>query len=373
MKILVLNAGSSSLKYAFFGGGRRLGGGVVERIGEKGGPKDHHEALGIAEKGLAKGALLNSFDELDAAGHRVVHGGERFTRPVRIDDAVIDAIRAVVPLAPLHNPANLEGIESMAAKVPSLPQVAVFDTAFHQTMAPEAYLYAIPRELYERYGIRRYGFHGTSHLHVAKRAAPILGRPLERLNLITLHLGNGASVCAIRNGRSIETSMGFTPLEGLVMGTRCGDLDPEIPLFLQRNGVDAEAVLNRRSGLKGLCGENDMRRIETMAESGDRRAREAMAIFARRVRKYIGAYSALLDGVDALVFTAGIGEHSARIRQMACRGLEHLGIELDEGRNEKGEETISTDRSRVGVLVLPTDEELEIARQTEAVLSRSRL
>ncbi len=373
MKILVLNAGSSSLKFALFEGGRRLGGGVVERIGERDGVKDHREALEIVERRVAEDGLLHSFDELDAAGHRVVHGGERFTRPVRIDEEVIGAIRATIPLAPLHNPANLEGIESMAAKVPTLPQVAVFDTAFHQTMAPEAYLYAIPRELYERYGIRRYGFHGTSHLHVAKRAAQILGRPLDTLNLVTLHLGNGASACAIRRGESIETSMGFTPLEGLVMGTRCGDLDPQIPLFLQRKGMDAEALLNNRSGLKGLCGENDMRRIEAMAREGENEALEAMRIFARRVRKYIGAYSALLDGVDALVFTAGIGEHSAPIRQMACGGLEHLGIELDEERNEKGERRIGTDRSRVEVLVVPTDEELEIASQTEAVLSRSRL
>jgi acetate kinase len=370
MKVLVLNAGSSSLKYKLFDDRRQAAEGTIERIGEAGGVKDHHDALEAAERALVEAGALTSFRDLDAVGHRVVHGGERFIEPTRIDADVIEAIRALIPLAPLHNPANLEGIEMMARKVPELPQVAVFDTAFHQTMPKEAYLYAIPMELYENRGIRRYGFHGTSHRYVAKMAAEKLGKPLDTVNLITLHLGNGASACAIRNGRSVDTSMGFTPLAGLVMGTRSGDLDPEIAILMEWKGMDADRVLNKESGLKGLCGENDVRAVQEAALAGDEAARTALKVYAHRVRHYIGAYLATLGRVDAIVFTAGVGEHSAYVRALICEGLAPLGIALDTARNEAGESDVATDTSPVRIFVLPTDEELEIALQTEAVLNR---
>jgi acetate kinase len=368
MKILVLNSGSSSLKYKLFEGKRPLFEGLVERIGEADGVKDHHEALKEAEKKLVEGGHLRAFTELDGVGHRVVHGGERFVEPTLVDDEVIDAIRSLVPLAPLHNPANLQGIETMAKLAPHVPQVAVFDTAFHQTMPESAYLYAIPKALYEEHGVRRYGFHGTSHGYVAKKAAEVLGRPLSELKLVTLHLGNGASACAIEGGRSVDTSMGFTPLEGLVMGTRSGDLDPEIAILLQKKGMDADRVLNKESGLKGLCGDNDVRRIQERMASGDETAKRALEVYAHRIKRYIGAYMAVLGGADAIVFTAGVGEHSALVREMACAGLERLGVALDAERNEKGGTVVSRDGSAVKVLVLPTDEELEIATQTEKIL-----
>ncbi|WP_457596640.1 acetate/propionate family kinase [Hydrogenimonas sp.] len=368
MKILVLNAGSSSLKYKLFDGEVSIAEGVVEHIGEKGSVAGHAQALEIAESKLIESGAIASFEELGAVGHRVVHGGERFKEPVIIDETVIEAIRSLIPLAPLHNPANLQGIESMRRLLPDTPQVAVFDTAFHQTMPPEAYLYAIPYELYEKRGVRRYGFHGTSHHYVAKEAARRLGRPLTACHLITLHLGNGASVCAIEGGRSVETSMGFTPLAGLVMGTRSGDLDPEIAILLQKEGGDADRVLNRQSGLLGLCGDNDVRRIEARIEAGDERAKLALSIYARRIRHYIGAYLAQLGRLDALVFTAGVGEHSARVRQMACAGLENLGIAIDEAKNRDNAPDIAAASSKVPVFVIPTNEELAIVRITAALL-----
>jgi acetate kinase len=370
MKILVLNAGSSSLKYKLFEDLQSIAEGIVEHIGESGGVKDHAEALRKIEALLAENGTLHSFDVLDGVGHRVVHGGERFVEPVRIDDEVIAAIKALIPLAPLHNPANLAGIEMMRQRAPHLPQVAVFDTAFHQTMKKEAYLYAIPIEFYEKEGIRRYGFHGTSHAYVAKEASRMLGQDMSETNLITLHLGNGASVCAVKNGKSVETSMGFTPLQGLVMGTRCGDIDPEIPLWMVKKGLDAEVILNKKSGLKGLCGENDMRLVEERAAGGDEAAKMALEVFVHRIRHYIGAYYALLGEVDALVFTGGIGEHSALVRQLACRSLENLGICLDTQKNLEGECDISVNESLVKIFVIPTNEELEIARQAEAVLEK---
>ena len=373
MKILVLNAGSSSLKYRLFENEKKVAGGIVERIGEKGGVKDHTEALAMAEKRLKESGAVLSFASLDAVGHRVVHGGEKFTGPAVVDEALIETLKGLIPLAPLHNPANIEGIVTMRKIAPHVPQVAVFDTAFHQSMPKEAFLYAIPLEMYRRYGIRRYGFHGTSHCYVAKEAAKLLQRPLGELNIITLHIGNGASACAIEGGRSIDTSMGFTPLEGLVMGTRCGDLDPEIPIFLQERGVDAAELLNKESGLKGLCGRSDMREVERLAAEGDKDAVTALELFARRIRKYIGAYAALLGRVDAVVFTAGIGENSSKVRESACRGLERFGIELDSDKNLEHRTEISTERSAVKLLVIPTDEELEIARQTGALLSDDRL
>ncbi len=373
MKVLVLNAGSSSLKYRLFDAGREIGSGVIERIGEQGGVKDHMEALKIAQDRMGADGVLSSFDSLDAVGHRVVHGGEKFTQPAVVDDELIDVLKKLVPLAPLHNPANIEGILTMRKIAPKIPQVAVFDTAFHQSMPKESFLYAIPLELYDRYAIRRYGFHGTSHSYVCKEAAKLLGRPPESLNLITLHLGNGASACAVESGRSIDTSMGFTPLEGLVMGTRCGDIDPQIPLFLNGKGVDAEEVLNRRSGLKGLCGHNDMREVLKLADEGFADAKTALSIYTRRIRKYIGAYAALLGRVDAVVFTAGIGEKSPKVRELSCRGLEGFGIELDSTKNSTGEVEISIESGPVKIFVIKTDEELEIARQTEALLSDARL
>jgi acetate kinase len=366
---------------------------VVERIGEAVGEsrivygekrmvetaavEDHHAALDRILSLLQASGVLLSLDELDAVGHRVVHGGEKFNRPVRITREVIEVIRSLIPLAPLHNPANLEGIEAMYAKRPNLPQVAVFDTAFHQSMPEYAYTYPLPYRYKEEWGVRRYGFHGTSHAYVAKKAAAMLGKEPGEANLITLHLGNGASVTAIKAGRSIDTSMGLTPLEGLMMGTRCGDIDAAILPFISRNhGMDIDSidkVLNKESGLKGICGTNDMREVIRLADEGDEHASLALEMYVYRIKKYIGAYSAILEEVDAIVFTGGVGEHASRVRQMVCRGLENsFGIVLDSEKNaslKEGEEAIHTKESRTAVLVVPTNEELEIVLQTEALLS----
>lgn len=343
MRILVLNAGSSSLKYRLYRSNpmTELAGGVIEQIREGG----HHAAILEVEKAL-EAAGIASLAELDAIGHRVVHGGERFSESVRIDAKVMTAIRELIPLAPLHNPANLEGIEIAGTRAPAVPQVAVFDTAFHQTLPAYAYRYALPEESYTRMGVRRYGFHGTSHHYVAKEAAVMLGMQLAESNLITLHLGNGASVCAIRGGRSVDTSMGFTPLEGLVMGSRSGDIDPAILFYLSREygyTLDAlDSMLNKESGLLGLCGENDMRLIHEKIAEGDPRATLAHEIFCYRIIKYIGAYAAVLGRVDAVVFTGGIGENDAITRQAITA---QLSLETR-------------------YLVIRTNEELEIAVQT---------
>jgi len=366
---------------------RRIAAGLLERIGEKGsrlrhrGPRgaeqvrdveasDHREAfehVGAALRGdLARGEP----DSLAAIGHRVVHGGERFQAPTRVDARVCEAIRELSALAPLHNPANLVGIEVCLAAFPGVPQVAVFDTAFHQTMPPRAFRYAVPEAWYRRFGVRRYGFHGTSHRYVAERAAAALGRPLAELNLITLHLGNGASAAAIEAGRCVDTSMGLTPLEGLVMGTRSGDLDPAVPLFLEREGgLTRDAVdraLNHESGLAGLCGTNDVREILAREEAGDARACLALEVYVHRLRKYVGAYCAVLARVDGLVFTGGVGENAARVRSLACANLERLGIALDEERNGAATgalREIGRPGMPVRVLVVPTDEEVQIARE----------
>jgi acetate kinase len=305
----------------------------------------------------------------------VVHGGEAFHAPTLVDDDVIAAIRKMIPLAPLHNPANLDGILVARELFPGVPQVAVFDTAFHQTMPRTAYRYAIPRYLYREHHVRRYGFHGTSHHFVAKQAAAMLGKPLSHCNLITLHLGNGASATAIRDGASIDTSMGMTPLEGLVMGSRCGDIDPAVHFYLYRQlGFDNDTLddlLNRQSGLLGLCGVNDMREVHRLAESGDEDAELALGVTCHRLKKYIGAYAAILGRVDALVFTGGIGENDAAVRECACAELAHLGVELDIDANAgvQGEAGwVSRRESGVAVLVVPTDEELEIARQARETL-----
>jgi acetate kinase len=392
--VLVLNTGSSSIKFQLFDmdGPEVLLSGLLERIGEdasrltwtaKGGEEvtsdervaDHAAALDRIFEVLASEG--GTADRLAGIGHRVVHGGERFSAPALIDGEVVAAIREQVPLAPLHNPANLLGIQTALDAFPDTPQVAVFDTAFHRTMPPRAYRYALPPDLADRLGIRRYGFHGTSHAYVSRAAAAHLGRPPAELNLLTMHLGNGASVAAVAGGRCVDTSMGFTPLEGLVMGTRSGDLDPAVVLYLQREAGmspdEVDRVLNEDSGLKGLTGVNDVREIQRRADGGDEAARDALDLYCYRIRKYVGAYAAALGRLDALVFTAGIGEHSPAVRAGVCDGLERFGVRLDPARNRAaaaGPRTVSSDDSAVAVLVVPTDEELEIAGQTLATVTR---
>jgi acetate kinase len=392
VSVLVLNTGSSSLKYQLIEmtGPSVVASGLVERIGEDGARHVHERAgsapaetiTAIPDHRAAFGLVFDAFatgGELDGGlagiGHRVVHGGALFSAPAVVDDDVLDAIRDQIPLAPLHNPGNLLGIEVARTAFPHVPQVAVFDTAFHTTMPARAWRYALPRELADRLGLRRYGFHGTSHAFVARRAAELLGRPLEQVNLITMHLGNGASVTAVEGGRSIDTSMGLTPLEGLVMGTRTGDLDPAVIFMLHRRerlSVDQiDRLLNSQSGLKGLTGANDLREIERRAAAGDADAEEALDVYCYRIRKYAGAYTAALGRVDALVFTAGVGENSDAVRARVCEGLGGLGVALDPARNavrSRDARVISAGDSAVAVLVVPTNEELEIATQTLAAI-----
>ena len=360
-RVLVLNAGSSSLKFevVVLGADERAGG-VVERIGEPGGVADHTDAVRrvLADLGSAP----------DAVGHRIVHGGTRFSQPTLVDDAVEAAIADLADLAPLHNPPGLAGIRAARTVLPDVPHVAVFDTAFHTTLPDHAATYAIDRAVAQQYGIRRYGFHGTSFRSVSRAAARFLDRPLEDLRMIVLHLGNGASACAIDGGRSIDTSMGLTPLEGLVMGTRSGDVDPGVLFHLSRTGFsvdDLDALLNRRSGLAGLAGSNDLRDVAAAAERGDADATLAIEVLLHRLRKYLGAYAAELGGVDAVVFTAGIGENAGWLRARAVERLGFLGIHVDLERNAgSGARRISPEGAAVDVLVVPTDEELEIAQQT---------
>jgi acetate kinase len=377
-RVLVLNSGSSSVKYQLvdMADGTRPAVGLVERIGEPGAAADHAEALRQVAADLgARGLGLDS-PRLAAVGHRVVHGGTRFTEPTLITDEVIEEIEKLVPLAPLHNPANITGIRVARALRPDLPQVAVFDTAFHSTMPEAAYRYAIDRQTADAHQIRRYGFHGTSHAYVSRATAALLGKDPADTNVIVLHLGNGASASAVSGGVCLDTSMGLTPLEGLVMGTRSGDLDPAVLLHLQRSagmGPDeVDDLLNRRSGLLGLCGDNDMREIGRRMAEGDERARLAFDIYIHRLRKYVGAYTAVLGRVDAIAFTAGVGENSAAVREAALRGLDRLGIELDAVRNAvRGSvaRLISAESSRVAVAVVPTDEELEIAREAYSMVT----
>ncbi|WP_405723033.1 acetate kinase [Streptomyces sp. NBC_01537] len=377
-RVLVLNSGSSSVKYQLIdmADGTRPAAGLVERIGEPGAAADHGEALRQVAADLgAKGLGLDS-PQLAAVGHRVVHGGTRFTEPTLITDEVIEEIEKLVPLAPLHNPANVTGIRVARALRPDLPQVAVFDTAFHSTMPEAAYRYAIDRQTADAHQIRRYGFHGTSHAYVSRATAALLDRDPADTNVIVLHLGNGASASAVSGGVCLDTSMGLTPLEGLVMGTRSGDLDPAVLLHLQRSagmGPDeVDDLLNKRSGLLGLCGDNDMREIGRRMAEGDEQARLAFDIYIHRVRKYVGAYTAVLGRVDAIAFTAGVGENSAAVREAALRGLARLGIEVDAVRNaERGSvaRLISAESSRVAVAVVPTDEELEIAREAYSLVT----
>jgi acetate kinase len=371
-RVLVLNCGSSSVKYRLFDGDRTLARGLIERIGEASSPVPDHDA--------ALRTVMGNVDTngLVAVGHRVVHGGGRFSAPTLIDDTVVTAVEQLVPLAPLHNPANLAGIRVARKLLPDVPQVAVFDTAFHHTLPPAAAAYAIDAALAARHDIHRYGFHGTSHAYVSRRTAALLGRPEGDLNVITLHLGNGASACAVEGGRSVATSMGLSPLEGLVMGTRSGDIDPTVVFHLHRHaGLELDQIddlLNHRSGLLGLCGANDMREVLSRRSAGDPAATLAFDVYCRRIRGYVGAYYALLGRVDAVTFTAGVGENVGEVRGAALAGLERLGIEVDAGRNaagEHGERFISGDGADVAVVVVPTDEELEIASQTRAVVTPS--
>jgi acetate kinase len=400
MKVLVINSGSSSIKFQLLdmNGETVLASGLVERIGEPASLvkcamhpgqasevllkreiriEDHQAGMHQAVELLTdeEHGVVRSRTDIGAIGHRVVHGGEDFHQPTLIDTAVVAAIEKNIPLAPLHNPANLDGIHVALRLFPGIAQVAVFDTAFHQTIPPRAHIYALPYELYERYRIRRYGFHGTSHKYVAGECASLLGKPLSACNLITIHLGNGCSMTAIENGRSIDTTLGMTPLEGLVMGTRSGDIDPALHVFLHRNaGLDIEEIdrlLNTESGLKGICGRNDMRDIHAAIADGDRRAALALDVQTYRNRKYIGAFMAVLGRVDSLVFTAGIGENDAVVRSRTVEGLECFGIRIDPQRNQQrldGPLRISSQSSSVEVWVIPTNEELAIARETIGVV-----
>ncbi|MET8612591.1 MULTISPECIES: acetate kinase [Streptomyces] len=397
-RVLVLNSGSSSLKYQLLDmrDASRLAVGLVERIGEQtsriehtcvpggetreqNGPiADHDAALKAVAGELARDGVGLDSPDLLAIGHRVVHGGMFFTEPTVIDDGVITEIERLIPVAPLHNPANLTGIRTARALRPDLPQVAVFDTAFHTTMPEPAARYAIDPKIADRHRVRRYGFHGTSHAYVSRAAARLLGKDPSEVNVIVLHLGNGASASAVERGRCVDTSMGLTPLEGLVMGTRSGDLDPAVIFHLARVGGmsmdEIDTLLNKRSGLFGLCGDNDMREIRRRIDEGDEEAALAFDIYIHRLKKYIGAYFAVLGKVDAIVFTAGVGENAAPVREAAIAGLEGLGAAVDPELNAVRDgraRLISPASARVAVAVVPTDEELEIATQTYALIGKS--
>lgn len=397
MNILVINCGSSSLKYQLLNMNDEevLAKGLVERIGIDGSKikheatgkekliieepmESHKDAIGYVLRSLVdeKYGAIKSFDEIDAIGHRVVHGGEKFASSVIIDDEVIGAMKDCIDLAPLHNPPNIIGIEACKELLPNVPMVGVFDTSFHQTMPEEAFIYPLPYELYKDLGVRRYGFHGTSHRYVSQQASEMLNKKIENMKIITCHLGNGASVTAIEGGKSIDTSMGLTPLEGLTMGTRCGDMDPAIVTFLMDKKKlsiqEVNNLMNKESGVLGISGiSSDFRDIEDAAKEGNKRAVLALNQFYYRVRKYIGSYAAVMGGVDVLVFTAGLGENSIEARHQICEGLEFLGIELDlEKNNTRGKSVcISKECSKVKVFVIPTNEELMIARDTKELLA----
>ncbi len=397
MNILVINCGSSSLKFQLIDAEteKQIAKGLCERIGIEGsrlvyqpagGEKeetvtpmpDHTKAIELVLNALTneKTGVVKSLDEIGAVGHRIVHGGEKFASSTIITDEVIEAIKACNDLAPLHNPANLIGIDACKKLMPTTPMVGVFDTAFHQTMPKEAYLYGLPYEYYEKYQVRRYGFHGTSHSYVSKRAAELLGKKYEDLKIIVCHLGNGASISAVKDGKCVDTSMGLTPLEGLIMGTRSGDIDPAIIEFLahkEKKSIDEiMTVLNKKSGVLGLSDNlsSDFRDLEKSYNAGEDRGLRTIQTFAYRVAKYIGAYTAAMNGVDVICFTAGVGENSPLVRNLACERLGYLGIALDQEKNNKrGEELeVSTPDSKVKVLVVPTNEELAIARETAALV-----
>jgi acetate kinase len=385
-QVLVINSGSSSLKYDVFGVGpagsaareaNRILSGIVERIGGDSGVPDHRTALQTALRSVdAQGVAL---DDLVAVGHRVVHGGDRFTAPTIVDDAVQDGIEDLSPLAPLHNPAAVAGLRVLRAAYPAVPQVAVFDTAFHATVPPEAYTYAVPPELAERHGVRRWGFHGVSVQYVSRRAAAHLGRAPESVRLVVCHIGNGVSVTAVTDGRSVDTSMGMTPLEGLVMGTRSGDIDPSVVTHLQRHagmtGDDVDTLLTRGSGLLGLCGDSDVRTVRQRARAGDESARRALDVYAHRLRRYVGAFLAVVPDAHAVVFTAGVGENDADLRADVIDPLGHLGLRLDPEANRvavgpTGPLRVDDGSGPCAVLVVPTDESLEICREALELVGR---
>ena len=399
MKILVLNCGSSSIKYALYnmddksvmtsGGAERVGlDGAFVKVKMPDGTKkkvmhdipEHTEGVKFIFSLLTDPEIgvIKSLDEIGAVGHRMVHGGEKFNKSVVINDEVLKTFKECIDLAPLHNPANLKGVEAVSELMPGLPQVGVFDTAFHQTMPAHSYLYAIPYELYEKYGVRRYGFHGTSHRYVSQRVCEYLGVNYEDKKIITCHIGNGASIAAVQNGKCVDTSMGLTPLEGLMMGTRSGDIDGGAITFIQKKlGLDADGMsnlLNKKSGVLGITGiSSDMREIEEAIEQGNEQAKLALDMYNYRIKKYIGAYAAAMGGCDIIVFTAGVGENQYQTRQDACVGLEYMGVKLDVEKNKtiRGEEAvISTPDSKVTVCVIPTDEELMIATDTMNLLNK---
>ncbi|ABK98239.1 acetate kinase [Pelobacter propionicus] len=400
MIIMALNCGSSSVKYQLYDWSRKevVAKGIVERVTigdsfivhevpgrdafkEEQNCPTHQAAIDLIIRTVTdpKRGVIKDVSEIAAVGHRIVHGGEKFTRSVVIDDQVLEAVKECQHLAPLHNPPNIEGVLAARALLPTVPQIAVFDTAFHQTMPEYAYIYPVPYEWYQKHQVRRYGFHGTSHLYVAKRAAALLGKKPADTNLVTLHIGNGVSHCAIKNGISIDTSMGLTPLEGAIMGTRCGDIDPAIPLFMMhKEGLsvkDIDTILNKKSGILGITGRfSDRRDVARHAEAGDERCKLAMRIEVFRIKKYIGAYMAIVGKLDAVVFTAGVGEMSVKVREMVLEGMEHLGLILDRERNNsamtrKKETLITTDDSPVKAFVIPTDEELVLTEDVAAILN----
>ncbi|MBQ7042408.1 MAG: acetate kinase [Muribaculaceae bacterium] len=398
MKILVLNCGSSSVKYKLINTSNNdtLAEGGVEKIGlEDGflkfkrqdgskeivdlGKTDHNGAISAILHNLtdAKEGCIKSFDEIDAVGHRVVHGGEKFNKSVLINDDVIAKIKECYGIAPLHNPANMTGIEAITALMPNVPQVGVFDTAFHQTMPAKSYMYALPYKFYKEDGVRRYGFHGTSHRYVSQRVCQFLGVDIKQQRIITCHVGNGGSITAVKFGESIDTSMGLTPTEGLMMGTRVGDIDPGALVFLMEkhnyNATDIQRIINKESGMAGVSEiSSDMREIEAAEKAGNERAQLALAMYEQRILKYVGAYAAEMGGVDIIVFTGGVGENQTGVRENVCAPLAFMGVEIDKELNNKtrGTETIiSTDSSKVKVVVIPTDEELMIARDTEAIIN----
>lgn len=395
MKVLVLNSGSSSIKYQFIDTDKKLAlaKGLVDRIGMTGAVLSHQRyddekikivgeildhqiaveyVLGVM---LSKNhGVISDKKEIDAVGHRVVHGGETFSGSVLITNEVVKVLQDNIELAPLHNPPNIKGIQACQRILPDTPQCGVFDTAFHSHMPPSSYLYGIPYELYKKYKIRRYGFHGTSHLFVSQRAASILNKDIKDLKLITAHLGNGCSMAAVKNGVSIDTTMGFTPLEGLLMGTRSGDLDPSLILYIMGKEDltlnEASTLLNKHSGLIGISGESsDMREIIAAVKDNQQRSKWAFEIFCYRIKKYVGAYAAAMGGLDGLIFTGGIGENSSEVREAVCKDLKFLGIELDELKNKNADEMISKDNSKVAVMRIPTNEELVIALDTAKIVS----
>lgn len=391
-KVIAINAGSSSLKFQLFEMPAEdvLTAGLVERIGldqavftiSVNGEKitettdipDHAVAVKILLSKLTELGIIGSLDEIEGIGHRVVHGGEKFDDSVLITPETLKEIEELSELAPLHNPANVVGIKAFKEVLPNVPAVAVFDTAFHQTMPDQSFLYSLPYEYYEKFGIRKYGFHGTSHKYVSERAAELLGRPIEQLRLISCHLGNGASIAAIEGGKSIDTSMGFTPLAGVAMGTRSGNIDPAlIPFIMEKTGhsaIEVLDILNKKSGLLGISGlSSDLRDITKAAEEGNDRARTSLEVFASRIHKYIGSYAARMSGVDAIIFTAGIGENSIDIRERVLRGLEFMGVYWDPALNQvRGEEAfVSYPHSPVKVIIIPTNEEVMIARDVERI------